>query len=115
MRFYEEFMGAVTDSYSFEAEEPDEQQILIAALLKVLPKIVENELTQKQRICFEMFYKRKLNQNEIAQLLHLSQPTVSRHIKSACAIVKKIISYCYLSVDSANDMWIQIENNSDGI
>ena len=86
----------------------DEQKILKNSLSFVLPKIIENELTQKQRLCFEMFYFRHKTQNEIATILHLSQPTVSRHIKSAQSIINRIGTYCIYGIRKTNEQWEKI-------
>lgn len=87
----------------------DEQKILRKSLSFVLPQIVERELTQKQRLCFEMFYMNKKTQCEIAQILCLSQPTVSRHIKSAENIINRIGKYCILGIKKANEQWEMIQ------
>ena len=56
-----------------------------------------------------MFYIDKKNQKEIASILRLSQPTVSRHIKSAKAIIEKIGSYCIFSISKTNEQWINLQ------
>lgn len=106
IRFFEEYMGSYNP---FEDRGCDEQRILCNSLYAVLPKIVKNELTQKQRLCFEMFYIDKKNQKEIASILRLSQPTVSRHIKSAEVIIEKIGSYCIFSISKTNEQWINLQ------
>ena len=100
IRFFEEYMGSYNP---FEDRGCDEQRILRNSLYAVL------ELTQKQRLCFEMFYIDKKNQKEIASILRLSQPTVSRHIKSAEAIIEKIGSYCIFSISKTNEQWINLQ------
>ena len=40
----------------FDSAGYDEQVIMRNSLFAVVPKIAKNELTQMQRICFEMFY-----------------------------------------------------------
>lgn len=57
----------------------------------------------------KMFYIDKKNQKEIASILRLSQPTVSRHIKSAEAIIEKIGSYCIFSISKTNEQWINLQ------
>ena len=84
--FFEEFMGSYNP---FDSAGYDEQVIMRNSLFAVVPKIVKNELTQMQRICFEMFYFEKKNQKQIAAVLHISQPSVCRHLKSAKMIIEK--------------------------
>lgn len=99
----------VADRDVFENESDDEQKILSKALSRVLPKIIENELTPRQSICLRLFYVHGKTQTEIARELKLSQPTVSRHINTARAIVNKILGYCLYSVKKANEQWLKIE------
>ena len=84
IRFFEEYMGSYNP---FEDRGCDEQRILRNSLYAVLPKIVKNELTQKQRLCFEMFYIDKKNQKEIASILRLSQPTVPKLLLKKSAVI----------------------------
>lgn len=99
----------VADRDFFEDDSDDEQKILSKALSLVLPKIIENELTPRQSICLRLFYVHGKTQTEIARELKLSQPTVSRHINTARAIVNKILGYCLYSVKKANEQWLKIE------
>ena len=99
----------VADRDFFEDDSDDEQKILSKALSRVLPKIIENELTPRQSICLRLFYVHGKTQTEIARELKLSQPTVSRHINTARAIVNKILGYCLYSVKKANEQWLKIE------
>ena len=103
--FVEEFMSPVeTEDNGF-----DEQRILIKSISKVLPVIIKNELTQRQNLCLRMFYVHGKSQVEIARELKLSQPTVSRHISTAKAIVNKCLAYCFYSVKQANEQWLKME------
>ncbi|MDD6619506.1 MAG: sigma-70 family RNA polymerase sigma factor [Eubacteriales bacterium] len=99
----------VADRDFFDNDSDDEQKILSKALSRVLPKIIENELTPRQSICLRLFYVHGKTQTEIARELKLSQPTVSRHINTARAIVNKILGYCLYSVKKANEQWLKIE------
>lgn len=99
----------VADRDFFEDDSDDEQKILSKSLSRVLPKIIENELTPRQSICLRLFYVYGKTQTEIARELKLSQPTVSRHINTARAIVNKILGYCLYSVKKANEQWLKIE------
>lgn len=104
--FVEEYM---TDINNYEENGFDEQRILIKAISKVLPMIIKNELTERQNLCLRMFYVFGKSQVEIARELKLSQPTVSRHIKSAKDIVNKFLSYSFYSVKQANEQWLKME------
>lgn len=97
------------NNYNIDDSELDEQKILIKSITGVLPKILEYELTEKQRLCIKLFYLQGKSQTEIARQLRLSQPTVSRHINSAKTILNKFIGYCFYSVKKANDQWLSLQ------
>lgn len=104
--FFDEFMGSYNP---FDDIGYDEQAIMRKSLYAVVPKIAKNELTQMQRICFEMFYFEKKNQKQIAAILHISQPSVCRHLKSAKTIIEKFGGYCILSIKKTNEQWARIQ------
>ena len=57
-----------------------EKNKLLAAFLT---NVLENELTERQRICASDFWLNGKKQKEIARELGLSQSTVCRHIAAA--------------------------------
>ncbi len=71
------------------------------AFALILPKIMEGELTDRQRECIKMKYIRNMTQSEIADKLGISQPSVSRHIVSAKGIINDRLKYCYLALTKA--------------
>ena len=79
----------------------DRERARLTALKKVLPLIIENELTERQKICLKYMYISGKSQSEIASELKLSQPTVSRHINTAKNIVNSELKYCYFAVSTA--------------
>lgn len=80
------------------------------ALCSVLPQIIKNELTPRQQKCLKMKYGDKLTQKEIAEKLHLSQPTVSRHIESAKSAVNNRLIYCLKTAKKVNSAWCDYIN-----
>lgn len=84
----------------------DEQRILLHALQSVFPIIIEKELTKKQCLCLKFYCVEHMSQRRIAELMHLSQPTVSRHIATAKKTINKYLNYCYYSLKKANEQWI---------
>lgn len=89
----------------------DEQKATLSAMKAVLPLLIENELTPKQRACLTMFYISGKSQTEIAKILGLTQPTVSHHIVTAKAISNKILRYCLIAVAKANECWLKWEES----
>lgn len=82
-----------------------------SALLAVLPMVLEQELSPRQRTCLRAFYVDGKSQTEIARRLGLSQATVSYHIHAAKAAANRLLHYCQIAVAKANDCWLEAENN----
>ena len=91
-----------------ELDSFDEQKILLNSLQAVFPLIIERELTQKQSLCLRMYCVEHMSQRRIAEIMKLSQPTVSRHISSAKKIINKYLNYCYYSLKKSNEQWLKI-------
>ncbi|MDE6723815.1 MAG: hypothetical protein K2J55_06445 [Eubacterium sp.] len=106
MDFIENFYYAQDEYYT----DMDEQKISRSAISTVLPLILKNDLTERQRSCLTLKYVNNLNQSEIAGKLNLSQPTVCRHIATAKDIVNNRLAYCLAALSKANKMWIEFEN-----
>lgn len=104
--FVEAYMS---DANSYQEEGFDERKVLKNSITKVLPLILKNELTDRQSLCLRLFYVHGKNQTEIAKELKLSQPTVSRHIKTAKDITNKCLTYCIYAVKQANEQWLKME------
>ena len=98
-------------AYQDDWETPDTQTITRRALLTVLPMVLEQELSPRQRTCLRAFYVDGKSQTEIARRLGLSQATVSYHIHAAKAAANRLLHYCQIAVAKANDCWLEAENN----
>lgn len=77
----------------------------------ILPFLMKQELTERQYICLKYKYDSGKSQEEIARLLNLSQPTVSRHIKSAKEIINNNLKYCYAAVTAAISEYERLEKS----
>lgn len=91
-------------------EEFNTQAVTKNALLAVLPLVMEQELSPRQRACLRAFYVDGKSQTEIAKGLGLSQATVSHHIHAAKAAANRLLRYCQIAVAKANDCWLEAEN-----
>lgn len=101
--FYYEKIHTCNEGY-------DKERAKQKAFSLVLPLIMENELTQKQNICLRYKYINKKSQSEIAEMLKLSQPTVSRHISTAKSIVNNNLKYCYMALSKGLDEYDKLSN-----
>lgn len=107
----ETFYGA--EDKALAGTDADTQKISRRAISSVLPLILKNDLTERQRMCLKLRYTDNLNQTEIARRLKISQPTVCRHLTTAKDIVNNRLSYCLVVLNRANRLWLDLEN-SDG-
>ena len=93
-----DFLDTYYFNQSFDSDGEDMENAKRKAFSTVLPYIMKNELTQRQSLCLRYKYVNHMSQNEIADILKLSQPTVSRHINAAKDIVNNNLRYCYLAL-----------------
>ena len=97
--FVNNYYYNIGDKYSDEDKSRAKQK----AVGTVLPIIMENELTKKQSVCLRYKYINGKTQKEIANLMKLSQPTVSRHINAAKEILNNSLKYCYIALEKGID------------
>ncbi len=89
------------DNYYYKLnnnDENDTQRAARKAIGAILPALFENELTKKQEMCLKYKYIYGKTQSEIAKLLKVSQPTVSRHIARGKSIVNDKLKYCSAAI-----------------
>ncbi len=92
----------------FEREEDfNSSKVTVNALKAVLPQVVQSELTDRQRMCLQLRFEALMSQQEIAQRLGFSQPTVSRHLKKAVHTVSNRLRYCKSALGRANAEWLR--------
>ena len=60
----------------------------------ILTRAIRRELTDRQRDCITMYYLEGMKMKDIADALHLSRSTVTRHIQSATRKLRRVASYC---------------------
>ncbi len=65
------------------------------AVLRVLRRAMEGELTQRQRQCLDLYYFQGLTQEETGRRLGVTAATVSRHIKRARERLQQVLVYSF--------------------
>lgn len=88
----------------------NDNSVIWEACKKELPNIMKNELTDKQRLCVMGIFYEGLNQVQVAEKLHLSQPTVSRHLERAMTILRNRLTY---AMSVAKTVAAYYENGGD--
>lgn len=89
----------------------DKEKAKNIAFSSVMPIIIQKELTPMQSVCFRYRYENNKSQAEIADLLKLSQPTVSRHIAVAKDKLNASLGYCYIAISKAIDEYDKLSNS----
>lgn len=89
----------------------DREKAKQKAFSTIVPLIMKNELTQKQSACIKYKYINHKTQSEIAEILKISQPTVSRHINTAKEIMNNSLQYCYIALSKAIDEYDRLSNS----
>lgn len=64
-------------------------------MLRALRRAVEGELTERQRECVRLRYAEGKSVKEVAELLGITPPTASRHLKKARSRLGKVIGYSF--------------------
>lgn len=57
-----------------------------------LRKIIDNELTEKQRFCFYQRYYENQSVKEISNILGIADATVYKHIRNAMKTIKSFVA-----------------------
>jgi RNA polymerase sigma factor (sigma-70 family) len=89
-KFHEEIF--CSSKYNFEKYNSDEEQ---KKILELLQKIVKNELTNRQRLCLNLYFSNMLNTVQISYRLGIYPSTVCRHLSKAKKRIQKLMRYYY--------------------
>lgn len=73
----------------------DDRDTEYRRMLRVLPKIIAGELTQRQQECVRLYYFEGMKMHEIADTLGIQTPAVSRHLKKARRRIEQILQYSF--------------------
>lgn len=87
----EAFLGTEADASPLARD--DTQDTEYRRILQVLPHIIAGELTQRQQECVRLYYFEGMKMYEIADLLGIQTPAVSRHLKKARRRIEQILQY----------------------
>ena len=64
-------------------------------MLKLLKKVIEGELTDRQKIWVSLYYGSKMKMSEISKVLDIDVSCVSRHIKKARERIEHTMKYYF--------------------
>ncbi len=66
-----------------------------ARLKRALRIAVGDILTDRQRECLELYYYQGNSMKQVAEILQIGEPTVSKHLKKARARLKTVLQYSF--------------------
>ena len=69
--------------------------IKIDNLKKIVTKIINSELSLKQKQIIELYFVKQLSYSQIAQILKINKSTISRTKTRALKIISKILKYYF--------------------
>ena len=64
-------------------------------IIKIMTKLIQNELSKRQKECITMKFFEKMSVCQIAKNLKIDKSTASRHISRAKEKLKKLLEYYY--------------------
>ena len=64
-------------------------------MLRVLTRLTEEELTDRQRQCVRLYYFEGQKMQDVADLLGIQRSTVSRHLKKARCRMGQVLRYSF--------------------
>jgi RNA polymerase sigma factor (sigma-70 family) len=94
---FDNFTESLAGVIEFKKNLYNEEDSIYKKMKIVLKKIINGELTNRQKSCIFLYYGEKAKLKDIAQDLGIGIGTVSRHIKRAKHKIKKNMSY-YFSI-----------------
>ena len=90
---FDQFTDSLYSNLKFEQTENGNNSEKYNRILRIINKIIENELTKRQKICLNLYYNKHMNMIKISKHLKIYPSTVHRHIKRAKTKIKNIIKY----------------------
>lgn len=77
----------------FDFENGSSNEYNIKQIRRVLPRVIDEKLTLRQRQCVQMYYFKKLNMQEIGEVLGIDRTTVSRNLSRARKRIRTSLEY----------------------
>lgn len=91
--FLGDFTEALAGVAKYEESTSGTNELEYRKILKILPKIIEGELSERQKKCITMRYCENLSITKIAEKLNIDKSTASRHVNRAKKKLKRILCY----------------------
>lgn len=89
------FIESIASFEIYQKEIFDNNKSQREKIFKLLPKVIDQELTDKQKLCIFMYYEKNMNLRQIGKELGVYPSTVYGHIKKGINRLKTIIGYAF--------------------
>ena len=89
----EGYLGRADRSPAFLREKEDDPDY--RKMLRMLSRLTEEELTDRQRQCVQLYYFEGQKMRDVARLLGIQSSTVSRHLKKARSRMGQVLRYSF--------------------
>lgn len=83
------------DRLEVEQRTKDEHDPERERMLKTLRSVMDGELTERQKECIRLCFFEGKSMKETAELLGVTPPTVSKHVKKACERIGRVMGYSF--------------------
>ncbi len=90
---FDEFANNLFSKFFFQQSLNSDNREEHKKNIKIINGIINSGLTEKQRKCLTMYYKKNMNTVEISRTLDICPSTVCRHIKKAKNKIGNILRY----------------------
>ncbi len=81
---------------------PEDSDAEYRRMLQTLSVVIANELTDRQQECVDLYYFEGKKMREIAAILGVQTPAVSRQLKKARARIERIFRYNFRRLEQPN-------------
>jgi len=89
------FSESLAVNFIYKNKKYDSEDLEYKKLLKIVNKIIQEELTERQRECLLLYYLEEKKLVEISRMLKIHISAVQRHVKKAKKRIEKIVSYIF--------------------
>ena len=89
----DDFTESLAGFIKYKEQDQETNVIEYRKIIKIMTKLIYNELSKRQKECVTMRYFEKMQVCQIAKKLQIDKSTVSRHISRAKEKLKKLLEY----------------------
>lgn len=89
----EQYLGS--DAGTSPLARDSDEDVEYRRMVRVIQRAVDGELTHRQRECVQLYYYDGYKMAEVAAILGIQTPAVSRHLKKARGRLENVLCYLF--------------------